>query len=44
VMPFHRGLVSQSCWICSGDFGVPTVDIGAPSFLSRWRRTYLVGC
>jgi hypothetical protein len=26
-MPFQRGLVSQSFWICSGLFGVPTLDI-----------------
>ena len=32
LTPFQRGLVSQSCWICSGDFGVPTVDIEVGSF------------
>jgi hypothetical protein len=26
-MSFQRGLVSQSCWICSALFGVPTLDI-----------------
>src|ERR1700744_4489761 len=25
---FQRGLVSQSCWICSALLGVPTTDIG----------------
>src|ERR1700761_8422856 len=24
---FQRGLVDQSCWICSALFGVPTLDI-----------------
>src|SRR5215210_310481 len=37
-MPFHRGLVSQSCWICSGDFGVPTVDIRSPLFCKSLRH------
>jgi hypothetical protein len=27
VTSFQRGLVSQSCWICSALFGVPTLDI-----------------
>jgi hypothetical protein len=36
--------VSQSCWICSADFGVPTVDIGLLSFDALKLATALPVC